>query len=43
MIGRRHRVVHDYLHLDFDIVWDVITVNLEPLIEALEKIVPPEG
>ena len=40
IIGMRHKVVHDYLHVDFDIVWDVVTADLPPLIAALEKIVP---
>jgi uncharacterized protein with HEPN domain len=42
IIGMRHKVVHDYLHIDFDIVWDVATVNMPPLLAALEKIVPSE-
>jgi len=41
IIGMRHRVVHDYLEVDYDIVWDVATVNLPPLIVELEKLVPP--
>ncbi len=42
IIGMRHKVVHDYLHIDFDIVWDVATVNVPPLVVQLEEIVPPE-
>ncbi|MFQ5502096.1 MAG: DUF86 domain-containing protein [Phycisphaerae bacterium] len=42
IIAMRHRVVHDYLHVDLDIVWDVVTVELEPLIENLEKMMPSE-
>jgi uncharacterized protein with HEPN domain len=38
IIGMRHKVVHDYLHVDFDIVWDVVTVNLPSLVEELQKI-----
>jgi uncharacterized protein with HEPN domain len=37
----RHKVVHDYLHVDFDIVWAVVTADLPPLIADLEKVVPP--
>jgi uncharacterized protein with HEPN domain len=37
----RHRVIHDYPHVDYDIVWDVVTVDLPPLIADLEKLVPP--
>ena len=42
VIGMRHRVVHDYLHVDYDIVWGVVTVDLPGLIEALAGIAPPE-
>ena len=41
IVGMRHKVVHDYLHVDFDIVWDVATADLPPLIAQLEKIVTP--
>jgi uncharacterized protein with HEPN domain len=39
VIGMRHRVVHDYLHIDYDIVWNVATLNLPLLVTELEKIV----
>jgi uncharacterized protein with HEPN domain len=42
IIGMRHKVVHDYLHVDYDIVWDVVTADLPPLVIELELIVPPE-
>lgn len=41
IIGMRHKVVHDYLHLDFDIVWDVVTADLPSLIPLIERIAPP--
>ncbi len=41
IIGMRHRVVHDYLHVDFDIVWGVATLDLPPLIAEIQAIVPP--
>ena len=40
IVGMRHKVVHDYLHIDYDIVWDVATTDLPPLREELEKLVP---
>jgi len=40
IIGMRHKVVHDYLHVDYDLVWDVVTVDLPPLVEALERFTP---
>jgi uncharacterized protein with HEPN domain len=41
IIGMRHKVVHDYLHVDYDIVWAVVSTDLPPLIAQLEKFVPP--
>ena len=40
IVGLRHRVVHDYLHIDLDLVWDVVHQDVEPLIAKLEQIVP---
>ena len=42
IIGMRHKVIHDYLSVDFDIVWQVVARDLPALIAELEKIVPPE-
>jgi uncharacterized protein with HEPN domain len=39
VIGIRHKVVHDYMHVDFDIVWAVATTDLPPLIERLKPLV----
>ena len=40
--GMRDRCVHGYESVDFDIVWDVATVNLPPLLAELENIMPPD-
>ncbi len=37
----RHKVVHDYLGVDEDIVWQVVTEDLHTLVAELEPIVPP--
>jgi uncharacterized protein with HEPN domain len=37
----RHKVVHDYLGVDEEIVWQVVTDDLSKLVEALEPLVPP--
>lgn len=37
----RHKVVHDYLGVDEDIVWQVVTGDLPKLVESLEPLVPP--
>jgi uncharacterized protein with HEPN domain len=39
IIGMRNRIVHDYLNVDYDVVWAVVTKNLPPLVEQLETIV----
>ena len=41
IVGMRHKVVHDYLGVDEDIVWQVVTQDLPTLVAALEPIVPP--
>lgn len=38
IIGMRHKVVHDYLNVDFDVVWETVMKDLPPLIEALWRI-----
>ena len=40
IVGIRHKVVHDYMHVDFDIVWAVATIDLPPLIAQLKPLVP---
>jgi len=39
--GMRHKLVHDYLGVDEDIVWQVVTTDLPSLVAALEPLVPP--
>lgn len=39
VVGMRHKVVHDYLHVDYDIVWDVATRELPPLLDALGRLI----
>jgi len=41
IIGMRHKVVHDYLGVDEDIVWQVVTEDLPKLVATLEPIIPP--
>jgi hypothetical protein len=37
----RHKVVHDYLGVDDDVVWQVATKDLPQLVSVLELLVPP--
>ncbi len=41
IVGMRHKVVHDCLGVDEDIVWQVVTGDLPKLIAVLEPLVPP--
>lgn len=36
VIGMRHRVVHEYLEVDLEMVWNVVSADLPGLIAALE-------
>jgi uncharacterized protein with HEPN domain len=42
IVGMRHKVVHDYMSVDLDIVYNVVTKDLPPLIEVLARIIPLE-
>ena len=37
IVGLRNRLIHGYDSVDFDILWNVITRDLPPLIEKLER------
>lgn len=39
MIGMRNRLTHAYFEIDLDIVWEVVTNDLPPLVTKLEKII----
>ena len=40
IVGMRHRIVHDYMAVDFDVVWDVVTNDLSVLIDELSRLMP---
>lgn len=42
IIGMRNKVVHDYLGVDENIVWDTATNELPQLINKLEKLLKAE-
>jgi uncharacterized protein with HEPN domain len=37
IVGMRSKIVHDYMNVDEDIVWEVVTKDLTPLISELER------
>jgi uncharacterized protein with HEPN domain len=40
IVGMRHKIVHDYLHVNYDVVWDVATSSVAELIPQLELLLP---
>jgi len=42
IVGMRHRVVHDYLGVDFGIVWKVVVTDLPRLLPELRQALEAE-
>lgn len=42
IIGTRHRIVDEYVNINYDVLWVIATKELEPLITHLRSILPPE-
>jgi uncharacterized protein with HEPN domain len=42
IVGMRHRIVHDYMSVDEDILWQVVTDDLPSLLPQLEHLLPDE-
>jgi uncharacterized protein with HEPN domain len=40
IIGMRHKVVHDYIRIDRNVVWKTVTEEIDPLIVELEALLP---
>jgi uncharacterized protein with HEPN domain len=43
IIGMRNRIVHDYINIDADVVWEVATRNTPTLIQQLESLDPRQS
>jgi uncharacterized protein with HEPN domain len=43
IIGMRHRIVHDYMRVDEDVLWQVVSSDLPALLPILEKLMPEDG
>ena len=41
--GMRNRLIHEYDHVDFDLVWDTVRSDLPVLVAALEGMFPEEA
>ena len=42
IIGVRNRIIHGYLGIDNELVWDIIQQDIPALLPALRRIVEPE-
>jgi len=40
IVSMRNRLIHGYDAVDFDILWQIVTQDLPPLIAMLETIIP---
>lgn len=40
IVAMRHKVMHDYLEINYDIVWRVATESLPSLMDELDKLLP---
>lgn len=38
IVGTRNRLVHGYDEIDFDVLWQIISVELAPLVGKIQKI-----
>lgn len=43
IIGTRDRLIHAYDRVNFDILWRIVSEELQPLIEQLRTILPDES
>jgi uncharacterized protein with HEPN domain len=43
IVGMRHKVVHNYLNVDEDVVWDTASREILPLTRELERILAESG
>ena len=42
IVGMRHRIVHDYMRMDEDVLWKVVSEDLPALLPHLEKVAPKD-
>jgi len=43
IVGLRNRLIHGYDEVDLDILWNIITLDLPPLIEQMQEILDSTG
>jgi len=43
IVGTRNRLIHGYEEVDLDIVWQIVTTDLRPLVPNLQEVINKEG
>jgi uncharacterized protein with HEPN domain len=43
MAGTRDKLIHDYLGVDYELVWDIMQNKISALRKSMEEIVEKEG
>ena len=43
VVGLRHHLVHDYGGVDLDLIWATLQTDIDPLLTAIERFLPPES
>ncbi len=38
IIGTRNRIVHDYYMVNLDVLWEIVTHDLRPLVSSLKRV-----
>lgn len=38
IVGLRNRLIHGYDEVDFDILWNIVTLDLPPLVAVLQRV-----
>ena len=42
IVSMRNRIVHDYRHIDIDVVWETATIDVPRLTKSLEAFLPSD-
>ena len=42
IVGMRNRLIHAYHDVDLAVLWDTVTLSLQPLLQAIESIITQE-
>ncbi len=43
IVALRNRLIHAYDEVDFDVLWQIVTEDLPPLVSALDATLKPES